>query len=212
MNAVIFDMDGVLIDTEKHLIECWIEASKIHGFDMKREEAYLLRSLTAKMAAPLLKNMYGEEFDYHRVRETRKRLMEQRLKKYGIERKQGVEEALIYLKNKGYKVAVATSTDSERAKQYLAEVEILQYFDYVISANMVEIGKPMPDIYLYACEKIGEKPEDCYAIEDSPNGVLSAKRAGLRVIMVPDLTEPDEDTAGLLYAKIDSLSSLYKFV
>lgn len=212
MNAVIFDMDGVLIDTEKHLIECWMEASKIHGFDMKREEAYLLRSLTAKMAAPLLKNMYGEEFDYHRVRETRKRLMEQRLKKYGIERKQGVEEALIYLKNKGYKVAVATSTDSERAKQYLAEVEILQYFDYVISANMVEIGKPMPDIYLYACEKIGEKPEDCYAIEDSPNGVLSAKRAGLRVIMIPDLTEPDEDTAGLLYAKIDSLSSLYKFV
>lgn len=212
MNAVIFDMDGVLIDTEKHLIECWIEASRLHGFTMKREEAYLLRSLTAKLAKPLLHEIYGPDFDYVTVRETRKKLMEERLAEVGIERKPGVVEALEYLKKAGYKIAIATATDSERAKGYLAQVGILDYFDFVISANMVEIGKPMPDIYLYACEKIKELPQNCFAVEDSPNGVTSAYRAGMKVIMVPDLTEPDEETSKMLYAKIDSLSNLYKFV
>ncbi len=212
MNAVIFDMDGVLIDTEKHLIECWMQAAKMHGVSMKREEAYLLRSLTGTMAAPMLHEMYGEEFDYWTVRETRKKLMEKRLAEYGIERKKGVVEALEMLKKKGFKVAIATATDSERAKGYLEKVGILSYFDYVISANMVSIGKPMPDIYLYACEKIGEKPENCYAVEDSPNGVMSAYRAGMKVIMVPDLTQPDPETEQRLYAKIDSLEDLYKFV
>lgn len=212
MNAVIFDMDGVLIDTEKHLIACWMQASKLHGFEMKREDAFLLRSLTGKMAEPLLKELYGPEFDYWTVRETRKKLMEERLKTYGIEAKKGVKEALGYLKENHFKIAIATATESERAKRYLEEVGILSYFDYVISANMVSIGKPMPDIYLYACEKIGEKPEDCYAVEDSPNGVLSAYRAGMKVIMVPDLTDADENLEKMLYQKIKSLDELYKVI
>ena len=72
----------------------------------------------------------------------------------------------------------------------------------------VENGKPEPDVYLYACEQIGEKPKDCIAVEDSPNGILSAYRAGLSVVMVPDLAEPDEETAKLLYAKFDTLAGL----
>lgn len=212
IHAVIFDMDGVLIDTEKHLIDCWIEASSIHGFEMKREEAYLLRSLTASMAEPLLQKLYGSEFDYYSVRETRKELMKERLKKFGIEKKPGVKEALTYLKEKGYKRAVATATDPVRAKQYLSEIGIYEEFDQIICASMVQIGKPMPDIYLYTCEQLHEKPQNCIAIEDSPNGVLSAYRAGMKVIMVPDLTQPEEEIARLLFAKIDSLALLHKFV
>lgn len=212
IHAVIFDMDGLLIDTEKHLIDCWIEASRLHGFQMKREEAFLLRSLTGVMAAPLLQEMYGAEFDYWKIRETRKKLMNQRLAEVGIEGKPGAKEALSYLKQKGYKCAVATATDPERAKAYLTEVGIYEDFDQVISASMVPIGKPMPDIYLYACEQIGERPDFCVAVEDSPNGILSAYRAGMRVIMVPDLTQPEEDIAPLLYAKIDSLANLHQFV
>lgn len=125
-----------------------------------------------------------------------------------MEKKPGVEEILLYLREAGFKTAVATATDEERAKKYLEEIGVYHLFDKVVCANMVSHGKPMPDVYLYACEQIGEVPEECYAVEDSPNGVKSASSAGCKTIMVPDLTEPDEETAKLLYAKANSLLEL----
>ena len=212
VKAVIFDMDGVLIDTEKHLIECWMEAAKMYGFTMKREEACLLRSLSAVYAEPLLKKMYGETFDYHKIRETRKHLMQQRLEKYGIERKPGVKEALKYLKECKIKTAVATATDLKRAEKYLEDVGILHDFSKIITAQNVLIGKPDPEIYRLACRELGEDPKDCIAVEDSPNGIKSAHAAGMRVIMVPDLTDADNEVNGLLFAKIETLKDLHRFV
>ena len=122
--------------------------------------------------------------------------------------KPDVDEILDYLRSKNIKTAVATATDPERTKQYLTQIGIYDKFDQLVSATTVENGKPEPDVYLYACEQIGEKPKDCIAVEDSPNGILSAYRAGLSVVMVPDLAEPDEETAKLLYAKFDTLAGL----
>ncbi|WP_461811019.1 HAD family hydrolase [Faecalimonas sp.] len=205
MKAVIFDMDGVLIDTEKYLVKFWCQAGREFGYDIKREDALMIRSLAGKYAKPKLQSMYGEDFNYAGIRQRRKELMQDWLEKNGIEKKKGVDEILPYLKKKGFKIAVATATDEERATSYLKEIGIYHWFDRVICANMVENGKPMPDIYLYACEQIGEKPKDCYAVEDSPNGVKAAALAGCRTIMVPDLSEPDKETEKLLYAKVTSL-------
>ena len=96
----------------------------------------------------------------------------------------------------------------ERASRQLKETGIYEYFDEIVSAAGVERGKPAPDVYLAACRLLGEKPEDCVAVEDSPNGVRSAYDAGLRVIMVPDQTEPDEELKRLLYARVSSLLEL----
>ena len=115
---------------------------------------------------------------------------------------------LDFLHEKGIKVAVATATDPKRAKEYLSQIGIYDKFDKVCCATMVKNGKPEPDVYLYACEQIGEKPEDCVAVEDSPNGIRSAYRAGLKVIMVPDLTGPDEEVNGMLTACVNNLSEL----
>lgn len=208
MKAVIFDMDGVLIDTEKHLVRLWCQAAKEFGYDMKREHALMIRSLAGEYAGPKLQSIYGEEFDYPLVRSRRKELMKAYLEENGIEKKPGVEEILLYLKELGLKTAVATATDEERATKYLKEIGIYELFDKVVCANMVEHGKPMPDVYLYACKQIGEMPEECYAVEDSPNGVKSASSAGCKTIMIPDLTEPDEETEKLLYAKVNSLTAL----
>lgn len=208
MKAVIFDMDGVLIDTEKHLVRLWCQAAQEFGYDMKREHALMIRSLAGEFAEPKLQSIFGKDFEYQKVRSRRKELMSAHLEEHGIEKKAGVEETLLYLKEMKYKVAVATATDEERAKKYLEEIGIYHLFDRVVCANMVSQGKPMPDVYLYACEQIGEKPEECYAVEDSPNGVKSASSAGCKTIMIPDLTQPDEETEKLLYAKVNSLMEI----
>lgn len=205
VKAVIFDMDGVLIDTEKWLNKYWRQAAKEAGFEMKPEHALAIRSLAGKYAASYLQSIFGPEFSYWTIRERRKELMREHIAAHGIDKKHGVDEVLDYLKVHGIRTAVATATDPVRTKDYLTRIGIYDKFDHIICATMVENGKPKPDIYLYACEQIGEKPGDCIAIEDSPNGVRSAVDAGLRTIMVPDLTRPDRETAGLITAEADSL-------
>ena len=212
MKAIIFDMDGVLIDTEKWLNRFWCQAALEAGFPMKPEHALSIRSLAGKFAEPYLQGIFGKEFHYEEIRERRKELMSAYIEAHGIEKKPGVDEILDFLHEKGIKVAVATATDPKRAKEYLSQIGIYDKFDKVCCATMVKNGKPEPDVYLYACEQIGEKPEDCVAVEDSPNGIRSAYRAGLKVIMVPDLTGPDEEVNGMLTACVNNLSELKAWI
>lgn len=212
IKAVIFDMDGVLIDTEKHLVRCWCEAGREAGYPFTRENGLELRSLAAKYAEPLLQERFGSEFDYEKVRNRRKELMNQVLAEQGIEKKPGVDALLDFLRAQGIKTAVATATDEERASRYLKEIGIYDKFDRIVCAAMVPNGKPKPDIYLYACEQIGERPCDCMGVEDSPNGLRAALDAGLKTAMVPDLTEPDETLKKELFAVADSLDSLIPVV
>lgn len=208
VKAVIFDMDGVLIDTEKWLNTYWRQAAAEAGFDMTVEHALAIRSLAGKYAAPYLQEIFGKEFSYWTVRERRKELMKEHIARHGIDKKPGVDEVLDYLRAHGIVTAVATATDPVRAKDYLTKIGIYDKFDKIICATMVENGKPKPDIYLYACEQIGMQPEDCVAVEDSPNGVRAAVDAGIRTIMVPDLTQPEGETAEIITAKADTLFDL----
>lgn len=208
IRAVIFDMDGVLINTEKYLYQYWRQAAEEEGFVLTREVALSLRSLSGKFAAPMLQEIYGPEFSYEKIRNRRKELMEAHLNQNGIEKKPGVEEALKELRSQGFKLAVATATEEIRAVDYLERIGIKKYFHKIICATMVKNGKPMPDIYQYACSMIGEDPKHCVAVEDSPNGVQSAWAAGLRVIMIPDLTQPDEEIKKKIWKKADNLREL----
>ena len=201
-------MDGVLIDTEKWLNLYWRQAAKEAGYTITKEEALSIRSLAAKFAEPYLKNLYGEEFDYKSIRNRRKELMREHIKACGIERKEGVLEVLDDLRERGVKTAVATATDEQRTTEYLTQIGILDKFDQIICADMVKNGKPEPDIYVYACEKIGISPKEALAVEDSPNGITAAYRAGLSVVMVPDLTGPDEKTEAMTVAAADGLLGL----
>ena len=208
IKAVIFDMDGVLIDTEKYLFRYWKQAATEAGYELTDQILLGMRSLASEFAVPYFKEYVGEHADYAAIRSRRKELMSQHIAANGVEKKPKVDELLDYLHAHGYKTAVATATDPKRAKQYLTSIGIYEKFDQVVCATMVPHGKPMPDVYLYVCEQIGEKPEECIAIEDSDNGVLSAYRAGCNVVMVPDLAGPKPETAELLTGFAENLAEV----
>ena len=210
--AVIFDMDGVLIDTEKHYNAAWCQAATEAGFPFTREHALLLRSCEAKEGEKLMQGIFGPSFDYYAIRERRRELVRERLAQYGLEKKPGVEETLRFLRAKGIKTAVATATALDITKSHLTTIGVCDLFDSIVSAKNVAHGKPEPDVYLYACDQFGERPQDCMAVEDSPNGIMAAYRAGLRTVMVPDLTQPDEELTKYLYACVNSLSDLCELV
>lgn len=212
IKAVIFDMDGTLIDTEKYYHICWMEAIRHFGYEVTDEQAYGLRSLGSPFVQEYFRKLYGPDFDYEEVHACRKQLMEQMLQEKGIDLKPGARELLTYLKNKRIITAVATATDIERTEKYLRQLGLYDGFAKVISARMVEFGKPAPDVYQYACSQLGLDPSECIAVEDSPNGVTSAYRAGCKVVMVPDQTQPEEELLPMLYAKVDSLIELKEYV
>lgn len=205
IKAVIFDMDGLILDTEKLLIRFWIQAANEAGFPMTREQALGIRSMHRKFAIPHLQDIFGDEFDYVKIRSRRMELMNEWLSSHELELKPGVVELLDCLNERGIPAAICTATDYERTHDYLTRVGIFDRFDKIICAAMVEFGKPRPDIYLYAAEQLGLVPSECMALEDSPNGVKSAAEAGCVTIMVPDLTEPDEELDGVNFIRASSL-------
>lgn len=205
IQGVIFDMDGLMLDTEKLLARYWIQAAREAGFPMQLEHVLGIRSLAAMFAAPKLQGIFGKEFDYEMIRARRKELMNEHLRIHGIEKKKGVEELLIYLKQSGKKIAVATATDRQRTNHYLSQVGLINYFDAFICGDMVERGKPDPEIYLTASKALELSPDECMALEDSPNGILSAHAAGCKAVMVPDLSQPDDELQSYLYACVPDL-------
>ena len=212
IRGVISDMDGVILDSEKLYVRFWCEAGNFYGYPMQPEHALGIRSMARPYAIEKLQGWFGESFDYDLVRNKRVELMDAYVIEHGIDAKPGAQELLSCLKEQGFLVALATATAKDRAEAYLERLDLLQYFDVVASARMVAHGKPEPDIYLYAAEQLGLKPQECLALEDSPNGVRSAHAAGCKTILVPDLDDPSGQLEGLLDGVADGLLDVIKFL
>ena len=205
IKGILFDMDGVILDTEKLYTRFWRAAAESYGYTMTQEMALGMRSQSREEGERRLKTYFGESVDYQKVRSKRIELMTEYVNQNGIESKEGIQELLTFLKESGFKIAVATSSPLERTKEYLTQVDLVDSFDELVSGHMVEHGKPAPDIYLYAAQKLGLKPEECLVLEDSPSGLLAAYRAGCIPVMVPDQDQPDEITRERAYAVVENL-------
>ena len=205
-------MDGVILDTEKLYVRFWCEAANFYGYPMQKHHALSIRSMARVFAIEKLKGYFGEDFDYYAVHSKRIELMDKYIEENGIEAKSGAEQLLLYLKENGYKVALATATAFDRTKTYLERLDLYKYFDEIVCASMVSKGKPEPDIYIYAAQKLGLSPQDCIALEDSQNGIRSASSAGCKTVMVPDLDGPSEETEHLLYDVANGLSDVVRII
>ena len=212
IKGILFDMDGVVLDTEKLYTRFWQEAAQAYGYPMTKEQALGMRSLNRGIGEEKLKSYFGESIDYELVRKKRMELMDAFIEKEGLELKPGIVELLDYLDWHGIKRAIATSSPLERTKKYLSQVGLLDRFDALVSGYMVEKGKPEPDIYLFAASKLELSTNECMVLEDSPTGILAAHRARCIPVMVPDQDEPDEETKKLLYGIANSLKDVPKLI
>jgi DNA helicase-2/ATP-dependent DNA helicase PcrA len=211
IKAVLFDLDGTIIDTEKYYRQYWPKGFAKFGYSMTDEQGLGMRSLGKPYTDEYLKSLFGKDIETEEIKTYVRNLVDEIVKQKGLELKEGVVECLKFLKTKNIKIAIATATAIDRTEKYLTAANIKDYFDDVISAKNVPHGKPAPDVYLTACEKLNIKPEDTIAVEDSPNGVLSASRAGCNVVMVPDQTEPDEELKKHIFKTLKSLKDFEKF-
>lgn len=212
IKGVIFDMDGVLLNSEVLYQRFWLEALHFYGYPAEKEHILALRSLTGKNAELKLKSFFGDSLNYEKVKNKRIVLMDEYIRKNGVEIKKGADEILPYLKEKGIKIALATSSPLERAEEHLGMAGLFKYFDSCVCGGMVKNSKPQPDIYLLASEKLGLNPQECIAVEDSPNGVRSAVNAGCKTVMIPDLTPCTEDLKKDLFAICNDLTQLKELV
>lgn len=212
IKAVIFDLDGTLIDTEKIYAKVWPQAVKRLGYNMEHEHYLAMRSLGRPFAPLKMKEWFGEAFDYDKARAERKILFDAYIKEFGIQKKPGVEKLLVYLKSRNIMTAIATATDIQRATEYLKMTGLEGCFDRVLSATMVDEGKPSPKVYQFACNELGFKPEECIAVEDAPNGIKSAASAGCNVIMVPDQSQPDEEINKLISLCVSRLDEICDYI
>ena len=205
IRGVLFDMDGVILDTEKLYLRFWREAAGFFGYEMTEQQALGMRSLNKEAGQAKLESYFGPGVSRAALRDKRVELMDAYTEQNGVEVKPGVFQLLEYLRERKIPAAITTSSPMSRVRRYLEPLGLWDQFDRLCSGHDVPCGKPAPDIYLYGAQAIEVPPDMCIAIEDSYAGIVSASCAGCFPIMVPDLDEPDEKTENLLYAKCDSL-------
>lgn len=207
IKAVIFDMDGVLLDSETISWRTWeIAAQERNLPDIKKVNALCMGANRADTVA-ILKEHYGKDFDGYDFLDYCSSLFEKIEFSEGIPLMPYVKETLEYLKSK-YTLALASSTREFKVRRQLKACGIIDYFKTITTGDMVEHSKPYPDIYIKACESINVRAQDCIAIEDSPNGIKSAQSAGLYPIMIPDKIQPDNELISLCYKVLPSLKEI----
>ena len=212
LKAVIFDMDGLMIDTENVTYQCYKDVLKTMNLEMTKEFYTTLLGRTMEATRRAMFDQYGEDFPIEEVAKKVHQLMDEQFARDGVPLKDGLVELLTYLKEHHYKTMIATSSRRERVNALLTDNGILNYFDDVICGDEVEHGKPAPDVFLNACQKLNVQPSEALVLEDSEAGIQAAYDAKVPAYCIPDLKQPGEDyvqkTQGVLTSLLDVITIL----
>lgn len=215
LQAVIFDMDGVIFDSEKGVRECWEAVAEKYGLKDIISVCERCTGTTYEDTRRIFGEFYGKDVPYEDYKAECSALFHERFDGGRLPIKKGVKEILSYLKDRGIALAVASSTREVTVRKWLDQAGLTEYFDKIICGDMVENGKPAPDIYIKACEELGLTRTGVFAIEDSYNGIRSAVAAGLDAIMVPDLLPPTDEMkkkAHKIYKDLTEVMAYFKTI
>lgn len=204
-SAVIFDMDGVIFDSERLVLECWEKIGAKYHLEGMREAFLPCIGTNDIRTREIVLEHYGADFPYDEFRRESSLLYHGIVDQGGLPVKVGVQELLSYLAENDIPIAVASSTRLEVVMQELKHAGLYECFSVVMGGDQLKRSKPEPDIYLMTCEKLGVRPANAYAIEDSYNGIRSAYSAGMKPIMVPDMLPPTEEMRQKSVIVLDNL-------
>lgn len=212
VSGIIFDMDGVLIDSERQSNEGWLWAAGQLGVDMPMWLIDSFKGAPAELCCKFFDDYYKGVIDYWEAKELRTQHVYKIRETEGIPVKKGVKDIFEYIRNNGLKCAVATSTRRESAEKTLHEIGVWDYLDAVVYGDEVERGKPEPDIFLRAAKAIGVNPSEAVVVEDSINGIKAGYAADMRVVHIPDTIAIDDDIRKLTYMVCADINGLIDVV
>jgi len=201
-----------MFDTENVYIASWVKVGRDLGYDITPEFISKTMGLNVKDANILFKKHFGDAFPYYEAREKKIEYATQYIKDNGIPIKEGLYELIEFLEEKSILKAVATSTERERAEDYLTMANLKDKFDLIVCGDNVSKGKPDPDIFLTVAKGLNCLPKECIVLEDSENGLKAAIKAGMKPIFVPDINRPSKEVQKLIYRECSSLLEVKNFL
>ena len=212
IKAVIFDMDGVIFDSEILVLKSWKEVAAKNGFTIEDELFYKCVGVNAVNTKEIFLDYYGRDFPYDEYKAQASKWFHDRYDNGLLPMKPGVRELLTYLKEAGYLIGLASSTREVTVTREIGDAHLLPFFDNLTCGDMLNKSKPEPDIFWMACDNLQVKPEEALVIEDSFNGIRAAYSAGCIPVMVPDMIAPDEEMREKAFAIFHNLSEVKEWM
>ena len=212
IKAVIFDMDGLMIDSERVTFEGYQHVLAKENLTMSEEKYKTLLGKPVKAVHDLFKEDYGPQYDVDQIIKDVHAYIAKRFETEGVPLKPGLVELLKYLKENNYKTIIATSSHRNRVDLIVKQAQIDQYFDDSICGDEVTKGKPNPEVFLKACQKLQVSPQDALVLEDSESGINAAYNAEIKVIGIPDMKYPEEKYVKMTYKIMDNLFQVKDFL
>ena len=210
IKAVIFDVDGTLLDTEKLYMQAWVEAGASFGYTVPNEALMQTRAVRAAVAKEVFRKYCGQDFPYEQILQERVRVGERIIDALPADKilLPHTVHVLKWLRQRGLKIAAATSTDQQKTCKHLTHVGLQDAFDAIVCGDMVSKSKPEPDIFLEAARRLGVSTDECIVVGDTPADVLAGSAAGMRVVLIPDQVPANEQTTALSWRILSDLGQL----
>lgn len=212
IKGAVFDMDGLMFDSERLVYETWQMMMDELGFEYNLEIFKNTIGLRTDMAESYYNSLYGERFCYQPLKQRSREIFLKRVSEEGVPIKKGLVDLLEFLKSNNLKIAVATSTSAQTAHKIIRMAGVYDYFDAFVCGDDVRNGKPHPEVFLTAAERLSLPPTECVAFEDSINGIKSAHSAEMTTVMVPDYLQPTEEIIPMIDCLCDDLSQAIEFI
>lgn len=212
IKAVIFDMDGLMFDTENMSKKLWKKLGRKHRYNF--EDSFFDRVIGLDLSATIkvFEDVFGSDFPYEVLKKDKNKMMIKEIKDSGIPIKKGLIEAIKFLKKNDILIAVASSSKRSAVNFYLESAELKDKFDFIIGGDEVKCSKPSPEIFLKCYEKLNVKKEQILILEDSVNGIKAANKAEIKVVLIPDLVKVPCEIEKLTFAKLTDLTEVPKLI